>query len=218
MEGLPTPPGVAALRAIPPDLRVLPAGTALARIWLSDAPHPTGPTRLRRFGPTSSRFDHHLPDADGRPVDQARGILYAALAEGRPEAVAACAAEVFQATRRIDLRDGAPRLAVLAMARAVRLLDLTGYWPVRAGGSSAIASGPCAVSRAWSRAFHEAYPSIDGLLYMSSMAGGTPAVALTERAEDALPAAPRLDLSLADPVLRAALGRAAALTGYAIVP
>ena len=86
MEGPPAPRGIAALRAIPPDLRILPADTALARIWLFDAPHPTGPAHLRRFGPTSSRFDHHLPDADGRPFNQARGILYAALAEGRQDA------------------------------------------------------------------------------------------------------------------------------------
>lgn len=60
---------------------------------------------------------------------------------------------------------------------------------------------------ATARAVHEAYPSVDGLLAPSSMAGDTPTVALAERAEGSLPVAPR-----------PALGRAAARAGYAIVP
>ena len=60
---------------------------------------------------------------------------------------------------------------------------------------------------------HEAHPSIDRRLTPSSMAGSTFAVTLTEGAEDAMLASPRLDLPLDHPVLRAA-----ALTGHAIVP
>lgn len=58
---------------------------------------------------------------------------------------------------------------------------------------------------------------IDGLIYPSSMAGGGDAIALYERAGQALPSEPILDRLLADPALTMALLKAAEAIGYDIV-
>jgi len=52
----------------------------------------------------------------------------------------------------------------------------------------ALNSGPRPRARRWSAAIYDTYPHIGGLWYPSSMYGGTPAVALYERIEDALTA------------------------------
>jgi hypothetical protein len=100
--------------------------------------------------------------------------------------------------------------------RSVRLLDLTGGWPTRAGASQAIASGPRGRAQAWARAIYEAYPAVEGLWYPSSMHGGPTALVLFERAEDALPAAPEVAIPLSHPGLLPDLVRAADVLGYLI--
>ncbi|MGJ3262952.1 MAG: RES family NAD+ phosphorylase [Salinarimonas sp.] len=216
MAKFPEPPPVAELIAIGSDVVHLAPGTALARLFFRGGAHPGAWDTFRFWGPGPSRFDHHLPGPNGAVTLQDRGILYAAGA-GEPGALAVCAAEVFQATRSIDLHDRAPWFATFRTARELALLDLRGLWPTRAGASSAIASGPKARARRWSGRIYEAYPKIDGLLYSSSMGGNADAVALYERARDALPKAPEFHRALADPALRAPLFAAAKAIGYAIV-
>lgn len=162
---------------------------------------------MRHFGPTSSRFDHHLDPARS----QKRGILYAA-----PHA-STCLAEVCQRSRLIHRSRCEPWLAKLRLEAEVRLLDLTGRWAVRAGASAAIHSGPRPRARRWARAIYDAFPELDGLLYLSSMDPGRPAVALFERAGRALPTHPATHRSLVDPILRVPLEHAAAAFGYGLV-
>ncbi len=90
----------------------------------------------------------------------------------------------------------------------------TGDSPTRAGASQAIASGPRNRAQAWSRTIYDAYPTVEGVWYPSSMHGGHPALVLFERAADALPADPDLDVPLTHPGLLPDLTRAANALGY----
>lgn len=101
----------------------------------------------------------------------------------------------------------------------MRLLDLRGFWPTRAGASLALSTGSHPRARAWSRAIWSAYPEADGLWYASAMDGGAPAIALYERAIDAVPGAPALSAALSEPGLRVMLARAATkLNDVLLVP
>jgi hypothetical protein len=192
---LPRPPPAADLARIQTAWRVVPAGTTLFRVYFRGGPHPGAWDRFRHYGPTNARFDHHEPP----PRIQDRGVLYAAGHSRTP------LAEVFQASRTIDARHDEPWLVGFKLSTDVRLLDLTGLWPTRAGASMAITSGPRQVARRWSGAIYEAYPAAAGLWYGSSMDGDAPCVALFERAAEALPALPSFHRALADETPRAFL-------------
>ncbi|MGI8910286.1 MAG: RES family NAD+ phosphorylase [Rubrobacteraceae bacterium] len=208
MAKLPEPPPAAAMRGIPPDVEVLPAGTRLYRIYFRGGGHPGGWNQFRDFGPLpSARFDHHFEP----PRIQERAILYAAV---REDAVATCVAEAFQEGRLVDTRLRDPQLVAFSLVDDVPLLSLRGRWPTRAGASTNINSGPRPRCRRWSRATHKAYPGVSGLLYTSSMNGNRPAVALYERAARALPAAPDLNRPLSDAALLLPLERIASSLGY----
>ena len=206
MAKLPAPPSVERLRAIGPDVVTLPRGTLLWRIYFRGGDQPVTWRTLRAFGPVDARFDHHLPP----PHEQERAILYAA------REWPTCLAEAFQRQREVDRRVRAPWLAGFRLARGVRLLDLTGGWPTRAGASMAIHSGSRARGRDWSRAIHQAFPRVQGLLACSSMDSNRPTVALYERAGPAMPASPELHRALVDPGLAPYLRGAAAWLGYSI--
>jgi hypothetical protein len=195
----PEPPDAATLRRIGPQWRELPAGTLLVRIYSRGGAHPVEWNALRFYGPLDGRFDHHEPP----PSLQARGILYAATV------AVTCLAERFQAARTIDPFAGEPWLVAFRLQRSVRLLDLTGTWPTRAGASMAINSGQRSRSRRWSKAIYAAYPDAEGLWYASSMYRNAPATALYERAQAALPRSPEANRALADPVLQIGLENAA---------
>jgi len=200
----PEPPAPGALAAIGPAWHELATGAELWRVYFRGGAHPTAWSAFRAFGPVDARFDHRVPPAR----TQARRILYAAASP------LTCLAEVFQATRRVHARLGEPWLVGFATARSLRLLDLAGSWPTRAGASMAIGSGPRARARRWSRARYDAFPDADGLWYASSMHANTPALALYERAEDALSPTPFFHRALGDPLLRVVLENAAAELGY----
>ena len=206
MAKFPEPPPAAALAAIPPDIRTMPQGTRLWRIYFQGGEHPTTWGAFRHVGPTTSRFDHHLPPS----AVGDRGILYAAAEGSVPFA------EVFQEDRVIDRRRNGPWLVAFDLAAPVALLDLAGDWPTRAGASAAINSGPRPRARRWSQRIYEAYPMIAGLWYPSSMGGNRPAAALYERAVEALPTRPVFHRALADPALTAIVLRAAGRFGYAV--
>ena len=210
MAKLPEPPSAAELRRIGTETVVLPAGTRLYRIYLRGGNHPTGWARMRHYGPVgTARFDHYSEPARV----QERGILYAA---SGGDAVATCVAEAFQEGKLVDTRRDDPWLACFALTEDVPLLDLTGKWPTRAGASANVNSGPRPRCRRWSRAVHEAYPDLWGLLYASSMNGGGPAVALYERTVGAVPRSPVFNRPLSDPALLVGIGRIAYALGYGL--
>lgn len=81
----------------------------------------------------------------------------------------------------------------------------------------AMSTGPRPRAQRWSQAIWEAYTSVEGLLYPSSMNANLPAVALYERAESALPASPEFHRPLADPALLAVLRNTARHLGYGLI-
>lgn len=216
-----------AARKLPPPTRPLPAlgrsdvktlrtGTTLYRIFRAGGEHPTAWNSVRTFGPTSSRFDPHVPP----PHEQDRGVLYAA------GSVPTALAEAFGQTRLIEPRRADPWLAGFRLVGPLRLLDLSGAWPTRAGASQAISSGPRVMARMWARAVYEDY-ALDGLWYPSSMSGaqrlrGDPplhgfSVAIFGRAARALPRRPSLHLPLDHPALADALAVIAERYGYGLL-
>lgn len=215
MAKLPWPPGTDLLQAVrePHDVVALAPVTALARIYRAGGAHPMSWHGFRTVGPiATARFDPHpVTQAESPRPAPGYGVLYAGLT------MRTALAEVFQAARVVDRQTGAPWLAVFRLRRAVRLLDLTGTWPTRAGASQAIASGRRDRARAWARAIFAAYDDVDGLWYRSSMDAGRPAVCLWERARPALPSRAEANLPLDAPALFLPLARAARQLGYLIV-
>lgn len=196
------------------ELLVLPEGSPLVRVYRID-PHGNRWDAFRTHGPTPrARFDHHAPPP-GSATD--RGILY--VAGDAPTALV----EAFAETRLIDRRDRRPWLVRFLTVRPLRLLDIGGTWPTRAGASQALATGDHPErTQAWARAIH-AELDVDGVRYPSSQRGRPrerrPAaiplrlwganVALFERAADALPDRPTLHLALDHPGLATILARVA---------
>lgn len=202
MPKFPRPPSVDDLRGVRPELRTVRSGMVVARIYARSGPHPAGWNDFRVVGPVSTaRFDHHVEG-------EQRGVLYGA------GSLTTCVAEVFQGTRVVDRAASDRCLAAFRLERDVRLLDLSGDWPTRAGGSQAIASGPRPRAQAWARAIYQAYPTVEGLWYPSSMHGGQPALVFFERAADAVPADSEVDVPLSHPGLLPDLVRAADVLGY----
>lgn len=210
MAKFPDPPPRRQLAArLPAEVERLRRGTLLWRLYPRGGDHPVAWDSFRHWGPAANaRFDHHTEPAR----TQARGILYAGVR------VYTCVAEVFQDTRTIERSRKQPWLVGFELAREVSLLDLTGRWPTRAGASMALSTGRRDRARAWSRRIYEDYPAVDGLRYPSSMDGNQPAVALYERARDALGSRPLFHRALADPALNAALAKAAMSFGYLVQP
>lgn len=207
MAKFPEPPSVAELRRRTPEIHSLPAASLLWRLYFRGGAHPTLWSRFRTFGPTRGRFDPHLPP----PRIQLRAVLYCAL--HGPTTFA----EVFQETRVIDRRRGEPWLVAFELSRAVQLLDLTGTFATRAGASMTIATGPRSRAQRWARAFHRAYPHIEGIVYASSMYANRDTFALWEDAQDALPPQPRFHRPLSDPALLTPLRHIAHELGYGLV-
>ncbi len=213
-EDPPPSPGPDALKRIVPEIHRLAAGTRLLRVWFQGSPHPSGFAQFRYFGPTSSRFDHHLPGPGGAPVSGPRGILYAV--EKSPMALTTALAEVFQDSRLIDLHNEEPTVSIFALERDLPLLDLTAHWATKVGASAALSSGKRATARNWSRDFYAAYYSkVDGLRYRSSMSGGSDcALAIYELGATAMPARPLISLPLAHPRVAGSVVEAAERIGY----
>lgn len=210
MAKLPLPPGVEALRRIPPEVQSLAKGTVLARAYFAGGDHPTQWNQFRNFGPSNARYDHHLPDAHGKARVQQRSILYCATHADT------CLAEVFQDTRRIDRFRNAPWLAVFEIAKSCGLLDLAGAFTTRVGASMAINTGNRETARRWAREFYEAYPKLQGIYYASSMHANAPIIALNDRAEKVLPEFPKFNRALADDALLDVLKHSASSFGYGL--
>ncbi len=213
MAKLPRQPNLGRLRALEPAVITLPAGTEVHRIYFRGGAHPTRWNALRYFGPTSGRFDHHLPDDKGRGQIQERGITYVAAD------ILTCLAEVFQgALRTIGRTRGSPWLVSFLLAADVRLLDLTGTFALRAGASMKLMSRPVSYAQNWARGFYEVYTDIYGFYYPSSMTN-RPAVALNERVDllEVFPRTPTFHRALSDPLLLTPLRNAARDLSYGLV-
>ncbi len=204
---LPRPPAeLPRLRAS--DIRTLATGRLCWRIYRAAGEHPVAWNELRHFGPAATgRFDHQEPPPHDDPD---RAILYAGLD------IVGTLAEAFQDTRTIDRRRREPWLVGFELATELAMLDLTRLWPTRAGASQAIATGRRLTAQAWSRAIHRTYPELHGLVYRSSMAGGSLNLALYERAVSAMPAHPDVHLPLSHPGLALPLARVASRLGFGL--
>lgn len=208
----PPPPGelAGALRPSEDIVAVHPA-TRLVRIFTALGNHPQKWNQFRYAGPLPhGRFDPQ--DVTSRPDTPQPGVLYFALS------VRTSVAEVFQTTSIVDRRTRSPHLVVLRPARTLRLLDLTGLWPTRAGASQEISCGSKKMTQRWTRAIRAAYPDLDGVWYRSSMDSGDPAIALWDPpAGDALPPAPDVLLPLNHPGLDLPLARVCADLNYVLL-
>ena len=193
---------------MPRDERILPAGAELWRLYFQGGPYPTAWNTFRFFGPLgTARFDHHRPP----PSVQDRGVLYAA------EAGTTCIAEVFQAQRLVDRARRQPWLVGFSIIRPIRLLNLCGIWPTRAGASMALSSGPRPRAQRWSAAIYDAYLDVDGLWYPSSMFANEPAILLYERSSDAIAPSPFFHFPLTHPGLAVPLYHLARQLHYSLV-
>jgi hypothetical protein len=208
MSKFPDPPPAATLASLSPEVHELPAGARLWRIYFQGGAHPTTWETFRAWGPTGSRFDPQEPPPSVQPH---RCVVYTA------GDVNTCLAEVYQAYRKVHRSRDAPALVAFATTRPLRLLDLTGLWPTRAGASGAIATGPHVRAQRWARAIYAAYPGLDGLIYRSSMNGRGVCHALWAPAKDAIPRSPLFHRRLEDPVLYDALRVACANIGYVLL-
>jgi hypothetical protein len=150
---------------------------------------------------------------DGTPTSgPGDGALYFGLT------VRTSVAEVFQQTSVVDRTTRRPHLVVFRPERTLRLLDLCGLWPTRAGASQEISSGNKTMTQAWARAIRAAHPELDGVWYRSSMDSGEPAICLWDPpARGALPTAPDLLLPLDYPGLDLPLARICEELNYTLL-
>jgi hypothetical protein len=217
MARLPQPPAPAALQALlrrTEDVVAVHRATRLVRIFTSGGQHPQRWNSFRYTGPLAhARFDPQPATPDGQPAESRdHGVLYFGLT------VRTSVAEVFQATSIMDRTTRRPFLVILRPRRTLRLLDLSGLWPTRAGASQEISSGPKDLTQAWARAIRAAYPELDGLWYRSSMDSGDPAVCLWDPpGGSALPAAPDVLLPLDHPGLDLPLARICEELNYTLL-
>ena len=187
----------------------MPRGSVVHRVYRRGGAYPTLWNTFRFFGPTSARFDHQLSDEGGGRSEQKRGVLYAATD------IVTALAEAFQQGRTVNRTANRPWLVSFALSGELRLLELTGTFPVSVGASMKLASGPTLYSQNWSRGFYERYLAIHGLYYHGSLTN-RPVMALYERALDAgvFPPTPSVHRSLDDPLLIEPLRNACRTIGY----
>jgi hypothetical protein len=207
MARLPQPPTPAALKSllrIDEDVVAVHSATRLVRIFAAGGAHRQRWNSFRYAGPLPhARFDPHPLGPDTSPATtRNHGALYFGLS------ARTSVAEVFQAASIVDRSTRRPHLVVLRPRRTLRLLDLAGLWPTRAGASQEISSGPKDVTQAWARAIRAAHPDLDGVWYRSSMDSGEPAICLWDPpAADTIPDAPEVLLPLDYPGLDLPLAR-----------
>jgi RES domain len=163
---------------------------------------------LRTYGPLPSmRWDPH-PGAE--PISTAEGVLYAAADIGTS------LAEVYQTTRVIDTRAGAPTLTAWQPQRGLRLLDLSGTWLLRNSASAALLAAPRSTCRRWARAIYTTWPELDGL-HVPSTLTGRPNIVLWNAAADSIPTMPSFSRPLTHPLVWSIAQAAAAEIGYHIL-
>lgn len=114
--------------------------------------------------------------------------------------------EIFGDTGVVDLHSH--HVASPILQRDLRLLDLRHNGAMRAGTKAAIAKvADKSLSQVWSRHFYETpevYSDLDGVIYLNAH-NDEDAIALYERAEDALHCTPDKVMRLDDEALRPAV-------------
>ncbi len=207
MPKLPWPPTAEELLARDSVPEIVEQAVPLWRIHFTASSHPAEWNELRHYGPVASgRFDPHPPPTSAH---QTEGVAYLAAD------VSTALAEVFQETRVIATSRDAPWLSGFTPSRSLRLLDLRGQWPLRAGASHTINTGRKDHCRAWARAIRTAWPELDGLARASAMTS-TLCVTLFNPADDAFPGRPAFSAPLTHPELLPRLVDAALQIGYDI--
>jgi hypothetical protein len=221
----------------PGDIRAVPAGTRVCRIYTRIGRHPTRPDQLRAYGSVpTARFDHHPPpprvhrhavagyygvvSLDDAKLDPTRPV------DLEPEAGVAIAspvvtavAETFQADRIVVLSDRLA-LAICTLSRPYEVLDLGSAWATRAGAGNHPSTGAHAVTRRWAQAIRAGYPEIDGVYWHSSVHPPGRVLMLNERAADRQGIVPmRLvyDEPLDGPFTRLLLAEVRTMIGYGLV-
>jgi RES domain-containing protein len=180
----------------------------LWRIHRTQGGHVLAWNQLRSYGPLPSmRWDPH---PGPQPSWTAEGVLYAAAD------VATSLAEVYQTTRVIDTRAGAPTLTAWQPHRSLRLLDLSGTWLLRNSAAAALLAAPRSTCPRWARAIYTTWPELDGL-YVPSTMTGRPNVVLFNAAADSLPTMPSFSRPLTHPLVWSIAQAAAAEIGYHIL-
>jgi len=180
----------------------------LWRIHRTQGEHVLPWNTLRTYGPLPSmRWDPH---PDPQPISADEGVLYAAAD------VATSLAEVYQTTRMIDTRAGAPALTAWQPQRRLRLLDLSGTWLLRNTASAALLAAPRSICRRWARAIYATWPELDGL-YVPSTLTGRPNIVLWNAATDSVPTMPSFSRPLTHPLVWSIAQAAAAEIGYHIL-
>jgi hypothetical protein len=180
----------------------------LWRVHRTQGEHVLAWNTLRTYGPLPSmRWDPH-PGPE--PSSRAEGVLYAAAD------VATSLAEVYQTTRMIDTRAGAPTLTAWQPQRRLHLLDLSGTWLLRNTASAALLAAPRSTCRRWARAIYTTWPDLDGL-YVPSTMTGRPNIVLWTAAADSFPPMPLFSRPLTHPLVWSIAQAAAAEIGYRIL-
>lgn len=185
---------------------------AIWRIHKTGGAYPTAWNDYRSFGPLRGmRWDPHPP---GPPADNPDyAVLYAA------SDLETCLAEVFQVAERIDTTGARPYATAWFPTRPLRLLDLTGDWPMRMGAAHALLSAPRSTCRNWAHAIWSASQAstlpIDGLQVRSTVNGkDMPVLFASSRA--ALTAAPAFTSPLGGPKVLTLVDNFATLCGWTI--
>jgi hypothetical protein len=177
----------------------------LWRVHRTEGEHVLPWNKLRSYGPLPSmRWDPH-PGPD--PSSRAEGVLYAAAD------FATSLAEVYQTTRVIDTRAGAPTLTAWQPHRRLRLLDLSGTWLLRNTASAALLAAPLFICRRWARAIYTSWPELDGL-YVPSTMTGRPNIVLWNAAANSIPTMPSFSRPLSHPLVWSIAQAAVAEIGY----
>lgn len=180
------------------------------RMYPRGGPYPTEWNVFRDYGPLpgGGRFDPH----GGKPGPSDQNVLYLA------DSITTVIAEGCQ-ERLIDPADTRDRyIAEFLLEESVRVLDLRGAWPTRAGASQLLVAANHSRPQRYARVLYREYVRssprlLDGVMWRSSMDGNGRCLALWN-CESALPATPDQDRSLADPTLRRTVTRAAGELGY----
>ena len=140
---------------------------------------------------------------------QDRGVFYAATD------IITVIAEVFQNKRTVNRTYKQPWLVSYVLTTELNLLDLSDTFPVKAGGSMKLVSGPTLYAQNWARSFYDCYPEIQGIYYPSSLTN-RPVVAVYERAAllNPFPLTPQFHRALRDALLIEPLRNACKDIGY----
>ena len=133
MPKVPRRPSPELLESLHPQVRTIPAGSVIWRVYFRGGLHPTNWKDFRHVGPIDARFDHHEENESTR---QDRAVMHGA------DHPTTCLADVFQKTRVVNRWHNDPWLVGFETGNPVRLPDLTGTFPTRAGASIGTDDGP----------------------------------------------------------------------------